>query len=1072
MEKLLVLDDEILILKSLERLFEDEYEVFTTSDVETALREVRGRDIAVILCDERMPGTSGHEFLRRAREVSSATRVMMSGYADITALAKAVTSGQIFSYIAKPWDAQELKAQVGAAAVHFKLIQEVEQGRGLLRALMENSPDLIFFKDCDSRFTRVNRAQARSFEVQDAAECVGKSDLDYFEPADALRWREEELEILRSGRPQVDRIERFKKPQDGVCWMSTTKVPMFDRGGQVCGIAGISRDITALKTSEQLLREQSERNRMIIETASEAFIGMDADGTITAWNPQAELTFGWTASEAIGRTLWDTVVAPAYRAAHPNGVEQFLTTTEGSQLNRPIDLLVLHRDGHEFPVEATVWLLRSGGTVIYNAFVRDISKRLLAEEARRREISLAQLLQSVTMAANRSSSIEHTAKTCLGLICTYMGWPVCHVYLLANRAPGQMASTALWHLQDDARFAAFRKVTDNTAAAPGRGLPGRILSSGKPQWIVNLADETPLSERTRAAVEAGLHSGFGFPIVVDEQIIGILEFFSLYTVPPDEELLNMLEHIGSQLGQVIIRQRAEADLQRAKASAESANRAKSEFLTTMSHEMRTPMNAILGMADMLSESPLRAEQRDYVRVFQKAGANLLELINNLLDLSKVESGHVELEAIAFDLRVLLERVIEMMVSRASDQGLLLTLEVLPDVPSNLVGDPNRLRQILVNLIGNALKFTTQGSVTLRVEREPPPAGETEAPPAGETEALDWLRFAVIDTGIGIAADKIKMIFERFTQADSSTTRKYGGTGLGLAICKGLVELMGGRLDCSSELGQGSVFFLSAPFEVREQGTAPAADDSGSIVKLTTDPAERHPAERHPAERHPGYRILIAEDSEYNIVLIRAYLKNSGFELDVAENGKIAVEKVMAAQPDLVLMDLQMPVMDGLEATRAIRHWEATTGARPTPILALTAHAAGDGVGMSLEAGCNEHLTKPIKRVTLLEAISRHVHGSIRVTPPEDVGGLVPGYLAGVRREMGEILAGLDRNDCKIARRLGRQFEGSGDGYGFPEITRTGAAVALAATTANEDEIRRQILSLAAFLDRVEIVSAI
>jgi CheY-like chemotaxis protein len=271
--------------------------------------------------------------------------------------------------------------------------------------------------------------------------------------------------------------------------------------------------------------------------------------------------------------------------------------------------------------------------------------------------------------------------------------------------------------------------------------------------------------------------------------------------------------------------------------------------------------------------------------------------------------------------------------------------------------------------------------------------------------------------------------------------------------------MGGRLGCSSELGKGSTFFLSAPFEAREKGTAPAGDDSGSIVKLAAGPAEQH----------PGHRILIAEDSEYNIVLIRAYLKNSGFELDVAENGKIAVEKVMATRPDLVLMDLQMPVMDGLEAARAIRHWETTTGARTTPILALTAHAAGEGVGISLEAGCNEHLTKPIKRVTLLEAISRHLHGKIRVTPPEGVEGFVPDYLASVRREMGEILAALDLNDCKIAYRLGHQLKGSGEGYGFPEITRAGAAVESAATTANEDEIRRQIMALAAFLDRVEIV---
>jgi CheY-like chemotaxis protein len=217
------------------------------------------------------------------------------------------------------------------------------------------------------------------------------------------------------------------------------------------------------------------------------------------------------------------------------------------------------------------------------------------------------------------------------------------------------------------------------------------------------------------------------------------------------------------------------------------------------------------------------------------------------------------------------------------------------------------------------------------------------------------------------------------------------------------------------------------------------------------------------------RILIAEDSEYNIVLVRAYLQNSKFQLDVAENGKIAVEKVIATRPDLVLMDLQMPVMDGLEATRAIRHWEAETGTRPTPILALTAHAAGEGVNISLQAGCNEHLTKPIKRVTLLEAISRHIHGKIRISPPEGMARLVPDYLASVRREMAEMQAGIESNDCEVARRLGHQFKGSGEGYGFPEITRAGAALELAAIAADGDEITRQILALAAFLDRVEIV---
>ena len=396
-EKLLVLDDEPLILTSLEHLFEDDYEVFTTTDAETALALAREHDLAVILCDERMPGVSGHEFLRRVREVSRATRVMMSGYADMSALTEAVNSGQIFAYISKPWDPLALRAKVSAAVGHFKLVQEMDQERELLRALMENIPDLIYFKDCQSRFTRVNQAHARNLGAKDSAECMGKSNADYFGAEDALRWRRDEEEIVSSGQPQVDRIEQLKNPGGALRWWSTTKVPMFDRSGQVSGIAGISRDITALKNGEELLREQSERNRMILETANDAFIGMDPDGSITAWNPQAELTFGWKAAEVLGRRWYDTVIAPAYREAHAHGVEHFLAA-QGLPLNRAIELMALHRDGHEFPVEATVWPVQVAGACSFNAFVRDISERRRAEEARKKETTLVQLLQSVTVA--------------------------------------------------------------------------------------------------------------------------------------------------------------------------------------------------------------------------------------------------------------------------------------------------------------------------------------------------------------------------------------------------------------------------------------------------------------------------------------------------------------------------------------------------------------------------------------------------------------------------------------------------------------------------------------------------
>ena len=719
---------------------------------------------------------------------------------------------------------------------------------------------------------------------------------------------------------------------------------------------------TGRELAEEMLRQQYEHNRMILQTAKDAFIGMDSGGAVTVWNPQAEATFGWTAAEIVGRNFYNTVIAPVHHQGNVDGAQHFLSAALEAQFNRSIELVSMNRHGREVPIEATVWAVSVGGVRSFNAFVRDISERRRAEEATKKEARLAQLLQSVTVAANRSSNMAHTAQTCLRLICSHTGWAVGHVYLWADNASEETASAEFWHIEG-AGFTALREASNYCAVSLTTGLPGAVLASRRAEWIVNIADEELSSARARAASEAGLKSAFGFPVFVQQNIIAVLEFFSPQAVPPDQELLTMMEHIGTQLGQVVIRQRAEEHLQRAKALAESANRAKSEFLTTMSHEMRTPMNAILGMADLLSESSLPEEQQNYVQVFRKAGASLLHLINDILDLSKVESGHLELESIGFDLRALLEKVIELMALRAKDRGLQLALEVLPGVPSGVVGDPNRLRQIIVNLVGNALKFTERGSVILRVAPDPAGAG--------------WLRFDVIDTGIGIAADKTEFLFDRFTQGDSSTTRKYGGTGLGLAISKGLVELMGGRIGCTSQIGKGSTFFLIVPFEFRTH----KANLENLEPVATVAPPVIFPGSQRSA------RILIVEDSEFNLTLVKAYLKNSGYELDFAENGRIGVEKTKSWNPDLVLMDLLMPVMDGLEATRAIRLWEAETHARPTPILALTAHATGEGPGGSLEAGCNEHLNKPIKKATLLAAISRHLGGTNSAPPPRKIAAL-------------------------------------------------------------------------------------
>ncbi len=780
-------------------------------------------------------------------------------------------------------------------------------------------PEMIMEVDTQGHVTFMNTQgmMTLGFDNNDLAKGVTLSSL--FLPDDLDRLMRELSGLTRPGQITFDEYVLSNKLNRKVSVLFHAG-PIIIRN-RVAGYRCVLTDVSKHKEYEQKLSNEKALLEHLIDAAPEAIVLTDFDGRIMRINQGFTQLFGYEADEAMNRMIDDLVVPDELREEAVKIDETALATGTGY-------LETIRKDRHGNRINVSLIassVISNDQTIAFLGIYRDITREIKSR-------LMQEIQYNISTVALQDSDIFDIYPTIVREIGKL--WNVNNFFIaLYNRD------------KDTLTFPFFADERDHFQETAAKNtLTGWVIRNNK----AVLLDENDILkiEKTGAISLVGspCKIWMGVPLRMDDEVIGAIclqDYKSIDAFNNDD--LQVFEFIANQIVLTLQRRRMLDNLITARKRAEEAAFSKQQFMSTMSHEIRTPLNEVIGITNLLYQSDPREDQMDYINTLRFSANHLLSLVNDILDYNKMEAGKIVFEKTEFDLASMLEDIRRSYSHRAQEKGIYFALEKSPDLPVTLIGDPIRLNQILSNLLSNAMKFTSRGGITLKASvRE-------------KQEGKALVEFSVADTGIGIAPEKLEEIFESYAQASADTTRKYGGTGLGLAICKRLIDLQGGTIGVSSEPDRGSEFTFSIEYTV--PATEPKAAERSGASDSMKDLA--------------GKRILVAEDNKINFFVANKFLESWGVKVTHVENGALALEEIKRQEFDLILMDLHMPVMDGIEATRLIRS-SPDKNISQIPIVALTAAVMSEAHDKIENLAINDYVLKPFKPKDLYDRIAKNV----------------------------------------------------------------------------------------------------